>query len=439
MALVRPYGPMIVAVLALGGCSSVPDAVNPVEWYRSASDVFSSSTPAKPSPTDPKMADAQAKAAPNLASVPPRPTRASTPAERQSLTQGLVADRENAKYTDDDLQPKLPTPSTATPPSAPAAPARPAPAPPAASAPPPSPAAASPPVAAAPPPAPAPAPAAPPRPAPPVAAAPAAPAADNSATAQPVPPPPPPTMPQVAAPSAARSPAPAAAPARSAPPAPSVRPAPAVQAPAPPPPPPPPQISSAPRPQAAAPAPAAPTVDQVYRQQLARSETAVQLRQPVAELPPAPPAVPPRSGALQHTARESGRSQVAYIESRGPALVVRPGEPAATIRFGEGSARLAPSDRQTLSRVAALAQELGGRVRIVGHAGRANGGEGAKGEVAEFGLSLDRANAVAQELMRNGLTSDRLQVDAMGDAEPLVIAGTAAAEAPNRRAEVFVE
>ena len=153
----------------------------------------------------------------------------------------------------------------------------------------------------------------------------------------------------------------------------------------------------------------------------------------------APPAVPPRSGALQHTARESGRSQVAYIESRGPALVVRPGEPAATIRFGEGSARLAPSDRQTLSRVAALAQELGGRVRIVGHAGRANGGEGAKGEVAEFGLSLDRANAVAQELMRNGLTSDRLQVDAMGDAEPLVIAGTAAAEAPNRRAEVFVE
>ena len=205
------------------------------------------------------------------------------------------------------------------------------------------------------------------------------------------------------------------------------------------PPPPAPQISSAPRPQAATSAPATPTVDQVYRQQLARSETVVHLRQPVAEPPPAPPARPPRTGALQHTARESAKSQVAYIESRGPAPAIRPGEPAATIRFGEGSARLGSSDRQTLARIAALAQEIGGRVRIVGHAGRPNGGEGAKGEVAEFNLSLDRANAVAQELMRNGLSGERLAVEAVGDAEPLVIAGSAAAEAPNRRAEVFVE
>lgn len=165
----------------------------------------------------------------------------------------------------------------------------------------------------------------------------------------------------------------------------------------------------------------------------------MQLRQPVAEPPPRPPAVPQRIGALQHTAREPAKPQVDYIQGTGPAPVIRPGEPVATIRFAEGSARLGQSDRQTLSRIAALAQELGGRVRIVGHAGRPNGGEGAKSEIAEFNLSLDRANAVAQELMRNGISSERMSVQAMGDAEPLVIAGSAAAEAPNRRAEVFVE
>ncbi len=121
-----------------------------------------------------------------------------------------------------------------------------------------------------------------------------------------------------------------------------------------------------------------------------------------------------------------------------PGTPVVPGEPVATIRFGEGTARLAPADRNALARVAAMAQETGGRIRIVGHAGRP-GGDGAKSEVADFNLSLDRANAVAQELMRNGISSERLKIEAVGDAEPLVVAGSAAAEAPNRRAEIFIE
>lgn len=235
-------------------------------------------------------------------------------------------------------------------------------------------------------------------------------------------------MPQVAAPQArpatARAPAPVSAPAA----------------------PPPPPAAAAPAPRAAAPAAPAPapsqpaTVDQIYRQQLARSESAVQLRQPAAEPPPPPPSQPRRIGALQHTARESSRSQVAYVGgSTGvPATPVVPGQPVATIRFGEGGARLAAGDRGTLARVAAMAQETGGRVRIVGHAGRP-GGEGTKSEVADFNLSMDRANAVAQELMRNGISSERLKIEAVGDAEPLVIAGSGAAEAPNRRAEIFIE
>ncbi|MBM3548881.1 MAG: hypothetical protein FJX54_18215 [Alphaproteobacteria bacterium] len=203
-----------------------------------------------------------------------------------------------------------------------------------------------------------------------------------------------------------------------------------------------PQAAPAPRPATAVPAQApAASVDQVYRQQLARSEAVVQLRQPVAEPPPPLPAQPRRIGALQHTARETGRSQVAYVGgSTGVApMAIRPGEPVSVIRFGEGSARLGTADRETVARIAAMANEVRGMVRIVGHAGRPGGGEGPKQEVAEFGLSLDRANAVAQELMRNGISADRLKVEAVGDAEPLVIAGSAAAEAANRRAEIFIE
>jgi len=187
---------------------------------------------------------------------------------------------------------------------------------------------------------------------------------------------------------------------------------------------------------------AAASVDQVYRQQLARSESVVQLRQPAAEPPPPPPAQPRRIGALQHTARESPRSQVVYVGGStgiAPPMAIRPGEPVAAIRFGEGSSRLGTADRETVARIAAMANELRGMVRIVGHAGRANGGEGAKQEIAEFGLSLNRANAVAQELMKNGIPAERLKVQAVGDAEPLVVAGSATSEAANRRAEIFIE
>jgi outer membrane protein OmpA-like peptidoglycan-associated protein len=450
MAGMRSRGPSVLMILALAGCSSVPDAVNPVEWYRSATDVFTSRSPTQPSATDSKMAEAQAKGTPNLASVPARPTRASTPAERQALTQGLVADRENAKYTDEDLQPRA---AVAPPAASRSTPASPPPAPPSPAAPPP-------------PPAPTqagsvlqPAPAAPPAAAapPPVPAAPAPTA--STETTQPVPPPPPPTMPQVAStPAPPRAAAPRPAPAvQPSPPPPAVATAPRAQTPVVPASSPPPatplpatvaeiynrQLPGTAVPLATAPAiPAAASVDQVYRQQLARSESVVQLRQPAAEPPLPPPAQPRRGGALQHTAREPAKTQVVYVGGStgiAPAVTIRAGEPVAVVRFGGTSARLGVSDRETLARIAGIAHELRGQVRIVGHAGRPSGGEGAKREFAEFSLSLDRANAVAQELMKNGIPAERLKVEAVGDAEPLVIAGSTTAEAANQRAEIFIE
>ena len=92
--------------LGLTGCSSVPDALNPVEWARSVGTVFDDE--------DPRAADAKARAErrpvpgldrpfPNLSSVPGRPAVAPV-GDRDRIAQGLRADRENARYADDAVR-----------------------------------------------------------------------------------------------------------------------------------------------------------------------------------------------------------------------------------------------------------------------------------------------------------------------------------------------
>lgn len=97
----RSYRALAVAALAVGlsGCSAdkVLDAVNPVTWYHDIVD-------------DPSKADAQSQANleagskedyPNLSTVPDEPTQGLTAAERAKLAEGLVADREHARHTDE--------------------------------------------------------------------------------------------------------------------------------------------------------------------------------------------------------------------------------------------------------------------------------------------------------------------------------------------------
>lgn len=89
----------IAALVLLAGCSSVPDALNPVEWYEGTTDTVGGWF----SDDEPTTADGSAPAAgdfPNLASVPQRPTPSTTAAERAQIQQGLIADRNNARYTD---------------------------------------------------------------------------------------------------------------------------------------------------------------------------------------------------------------------------------------------------------------------------------------------------------------------------------------------------
>jgi hypothetical protein len=242
----RPARAAIPALaLVLAGCSAAPDWAKPTTWYDSvaggsktaeasappaggaepppaASAEQPPPTPAAPPPAG-QPADAStippvtspgapepAKGFPNLGSVPDRPELPVTSSERANVVAGLMADRNNARYTDEELRggtevpaapPRAneaaPEPAPGTTASAPAAPvaaapapapaepiaAAPAPPPPSAPAPtPPAPVASAPPPAAA-----APAPVEPPPPAP-------APAPAQTRTAA-IPPSPPPAAP----------------------------------------------------------------------------------------------------------------------------------------------------------------------------------------------------------------------------------------------------
>lgn len=95
-------GPIVAAtamVVVLGGCSSVPNAVNPVKWYENTVDYFASDKEqkAEADKTNPPGAD---QAFPTLGSVPAKPEVSST-AERQKVAQGLVGDREGRRYATD--------------------------------------------------------------------------------------------------------------------------------------------------------------------------------------------------------------------------------------------------------------------------------------------------------------------------------------------------
>ena len=56
-----------------------------------------------------------------------------------------------------------------------------------------------------------------------------------------------------------------------------------------------------------------------------------------------------------------------------------------------------------------------------------------------FKVSVDRADAVARELIRLGVKKRELVVDAMSDAQPVYFEFMPTGEAGNRRAEIYLE
>jgi outer membrane protein OmpA-like peptidoglycan-associated protein len=112
----------------------------------------------------------------------------------------------------------------------------------------------------------------------------------------------------------------------------------------------------------------------------------------------------------------------------------------ATVNFGHGSAGLDAEGRRAVREAAAAAKNSGRAVRIVGHSSQRTGNMSFERHlVANFNISLDRANAVARALAQAGVDPARIVVEAVGDQQPLYFEFMPNGEAENRRAEIFLE
>lgn len=104
-----PATAMVAVAVVLGGCSSVPDAVNPVKWYENTVDYFGSDKDKEQKATADKTAPPGSdQAFPKLGSVPAKP-EVSSAAERRQVAQGLVGDREGRRYATEVQRQGAPT------------------------------------------------------------------------------------------------------------------------------------------------------------------------------------------------------------------------------------------------------------------------------------------------------------------------------------------
>jgi outer membrane protein OmpA-like peptidoglycan-associated protein len=409
---------ILAALLGFGACS-------PVDTWRDLTGANRNDPDPNTTPNTQNLAAGEAADYPNLATVPPPPTRAMTAAERDKLTQSLISDRANARYTAEQLRagfpglaaapppppgsatetenvrsaPTLtgPTPA-ATPPSAPGLPVE--------------------------------------APAPAKAAALAAPAAGRATTSR-------------AAAAAAALVAPTAEPFPTLAPAveplnqtkaggtKSAGPGQGLRKQGEPPEPGPmessleiPQARATPQPeqiQSAPPTPQLPPTPTVAARPLSGGLAAggalAPMSSPVTpgsagfQPPPAPPELPPPP-PTRSAAADPGKAAAK------PAAPVD--SPVAEIKFGADATALTDGDKKTLETVVPLFREKPGKVRIVGYAGA---GGGAVEQLNSYRTALDRAHLVATALTQAGIPADKIQVEA----------APAGANSGESRAEVLLE
>jgi len=388
----RSAGSLVALALlfGLGAC-------NPVETLRDWTGASQNDPDPDTAPNTKNLAAGEAADYPNLATVPPPPVRGMTAAERQKLTQSLIADRTNARYTDEQLRVGFSTSPAAPPP------------PPASSA---SEANSTQPEAAGAAPTPTTASGTAGEPSPPQTET-VPPSAMASSTAsssiksaanssgetpnttaqftraggkKPVepgqglrkqgePPEPGPMESSLEIPQARATPQPEQV--RPAPPPPSLPPAP--------------NVANAPPslpPGLAAGGVLAPTP--------APEPGGSAGFQPPPPPPELPPPAPSRSAAT-----EEGKTNA---KAAAPVAT-----PVTEIKFGGDSTNLTEKDKQALASVLPVYQQNPGKIRIVGYA---SGGSGAVEKLSSYRTALDRAQAVAAALKQAGIPSDKIQVEA---------------------------
>jgi len=414
-----------ISVAVLGAVLFGLGACNPVDTWRDLTGVSRNDPDPEATPNTKNLAAGAASDYPNLATVPPPPVRALTAAEREKLTQSLIADRANARHSDEQLRAGFPPVAAAPPPPPGSSPELPLGSPAGETA---SQSAS-------------------------VAAAPESSSAtrpvrttDLAGTVKPLPGPTaaaaPDTAPSVASSGAGAAtdvPSPTAAsrqarlgrktPAepgqglrpRSEPPEPGPMES-SLEVP---------QARAVPQPEQVQPAPPPPQLPPTPRVAAAPTRLPGGLSaggalaptpltdvkssagyEPPPTAPELPPVPPPQTAAV--------------VGKSGAKTPARTATPVAEIKFGADATSLSDKDRQTLETVLPAYQQNPGKVRIVGYA--ATGG-GAAEQLDTYRTALERAQAVAAALTKAGIPSDKIQVEAAPQA----------GSAGENRAEVLLE
>lgn len=114
-----------------------------------------------------------------------------------------------------------------------------------------------------------------------------------------------------------------------------------------------------------------------------------------------------------------------------PAMVIR--APSFMVFFDWDKSDLSPAALDTIQRAAAAYRTKGGaQIKASGHTDRSGS------EAYNMGLSLRRANAVKDALVRAGVRGTDISVVGLGESQPLVRTADGVREAQNRRVEIVI-
>jgi outer membrane protein OmpA-like peptidoglycan-associated protein len=122
---------------------------------------------------------------------------------------------------------------------------------------------------------------------------------------------------------------------------------------------------------------------------------------------------------------------------RGESDVASPiGQLAAIIYFDQDDTVLNSKDHEVLRAIAALHEERGGKLRVVGHSASGGGNEQ---ESRGLELSLERAKTVTGALLDLGIDQDQLFAEAKPAVQSVSSETTPSTAASSRRVEIFLE